>query len=151
MKWKCSKQIKIHRTCPGELDDAVKQLEELTDSVVISNIGRTVILYKPSLTKMKAEEKKKENMKIFMRRKLRRTTRPPLQVIKERRQNFLLLGFRSWLICCDNFAYWRTSLTVFECCRKMEQDQLFLAEEDGEAAGFRALNHHGGIASPSCV
>ncbi|XP_062076877.1 uncharacterized protein LOC133781811 [Humulus lupulus] len=77
-------KIKIHRTCPGELDDAVKQLEELTGSVVISNIGRTVILYKPSLTKMKAEEKKKENMKIFMRRKLRRATRPPFQKDGER-------------------------------------------------------------------
>ncbi|PON99882.1 RNA-binding, CRM domain containing protein [Trema orientale] len=64
-------KIKIHRTCPGELDDVVKQLEEATGSVVVSEIGRTVILYRPSLTKLKAEEKKKENQKIFMRRKLR--------------------------------------------------------------------------------
>ncbi|KAL5563106.1 hypothetical protein UlMin_032853 [Ulmus minor] len=78
-------KIKIHRTCPGELDDVVKQLEELTGSVVVSNIGRTVILYRPSLTKLKAEEKKRENQKLFMRRKLkakstilaRGTTRTP--------------------------------------------------------------------------
>ncbi|PON47991.1 RNA-binding, CRM domain containing protein [Parasponia andersonii] len=64
-------KIKIHRTCPGELDDTVKQLEAATGSVVVGEIGRTVILYRPSLTKLKAEAKKKENQKIFMRRKLR--------------------------------------------------------------------------------
>lgn len=62
-------KIKIHRTCPGELDDVVKQLEELTGSVVVGKIGRTVIIYRPSLTKLKAEEKKRQYQKIFMRRK----------------------------------------------------------------------------------
>ncbi|KAF4369600.1 hypothetical protein G4B88_021405 [Cannabis sativa] len=117
-------KIKIHRTCPGELDDAVKQLEELTGSVVISNIGRTVILYKPSLTKMKAEEKKKENMKIFMRRKLRRATRPPFQVIKNQEAKPLVLRIPI----------------------EKKQDQQFLAVEDGEVAGLRAFDH-GDLAS----
>ncbi|XP_024030097.1 guanine nucleotide-binding protein-like 3 homolog isoform X2 [Morus notabilis] len=62
-------KIKIHRTCPGELDDVVKQLEELTGSVVVGKIGRTVIIYRPSLTKLKAEEKKQQFQKILMRRK----------------------------------------------------------------------------------
>ncbi|XP_059314268.1 uncharacterized protein LOC132065059 [Lycium ferocissimum] len=62
-------KLKIHGTCPGgELDDVVKHLEEATGSVVISQIGRTVILYRPSLTKMKAEEKKKQNQILFMRK-----------------------------------------------------------------------------------
>ncbi|KAG2703294.1 hypothetical protein I3760_06G132200 [Carya illinoinensis] len=61
-------KIKIHRTCPGELDDVVKQLEEATGSVVVGQIGRTVIIYRPSLTKLKAEEKKKQARKVFVRR-----------------------------------------------------------------------------------
>lgn len=52
-------QLKIHNNCPGELDDVVKQLEEGTGSVVVGKIGRTVILYRPSLSKMKAVEKKR--------------------------------------------------------------------------------------------
>ncbi|PPS17491.1 hypothetical protein GOBAR_AA03091 [Gossypium barbadense] len=68
-------KIKIHRTCPGELEDVVSQLEQATGSVVVGQIGRTVIIYKPSLTKMKAEEKKKEFQRAFIRRqsKLKRT------------------------------------------------------------------------------
>ncbi|MBA0688076.1 hypothetical protein Goari_005883 [Gossypium aridum] len=61
-------KIKIHRTCPGELEDVVSQLEQATGSVVVGQIGRTVIVYKPSLTKMKAEEKKKEFQRAFIRR-----------------------------------------------------------------------------------
>ncbi|KAK4340385.1 hypothetical protein RND71_041847 [Anisodus tanguticus] len=62
-------ELKIHGTCPGgELDDIVKHLEEATGSVVIGQIGRTVILYRPSLTRMKAEEKKKQNQIIFMKK-----------------------------------------------------------------------------------
>ncbi|KAK4378303.1 hypothetical protein RND71_000165 [Anisodus tanguticus] len=62
-------KLKIHGSCPGgELDDIVKHLEEATGSVVIGQIGRTVILYRPSLTKMKAEEKKKQNQILFMRK-----------------------------------------------------------------------------------
>ncbi|TYI49402.1 hypothetical protein E1A91_D12G032400v1 [Gossypium mustelinum] len=61
-------KIKIHRTCPGELEDVVSQLEQATGSVVVGQIGRTVIIYKPSLTKMKAEEKKKEFQRAFIRR-----------------------------------------------------------------------------------
>lgn len=64
-------KVKIHGTCPEDLDDAVKQLEEATGSVVVGQIGRTVILYRPSLTKLKAEEKKEQMRKIFMKRKKR--------------------------------------------------------------------------------
>lgn len=65
-------KIKIHRTCPEEMEDVVKQLEEGTGSVLVSQIGRTVILYRPSLTRMKVEEKKKQQaLRVF-----RRTERP---------------------------------------------------------------------------
>ena len=63
-------KLKIHGTCPGgELDDVVKHLEEATGSVVVGQIGRTVILYRPSVTKLKAEEKKKQAQNAFMRKK----------------------------------------------------------------------------------
>ncbi|KAL3383043.1 hypothetical protein AABB24_002506 [Solanum stoloniferum] len=62
-------KLKIHGTCPGgELDDVVKHLEEATGSVVVGQIGRTVILYRPSLTKMKAEEKKKQAQILFLKK-----------------------------------------------------------------------------------
>ncbi|PHU10678.1 hypothetical protein BC332_22538 [Capsicum chinense] len=62
-------KLKIHGTCPGgELDDIVKHLEEATGSVVVGQIGRTVILYRPSLTKMKAEEKKKQAQSLYMKK-----------------------------------------------------------------------------------
>ncbi|KAL1554331.1 hypothetical protein AAHA92_14901 [Salvia divinorum] len=61
-------KLKIHGTCPGELEDVVKQLEESTGSVVVGQIGRTVILYRPSLSKQKAEEKKKQVQRDLLRR-----------------------------------------------------------------------------------
>ncbi|CAA3017321.1 RNA-binding CRS1 domain [Olea europaea subsp. europaea] len=62
-------KLKIHSNCPMELDDAVKQLEEATGSVVVSQIGRTVILYRPSLTKLKEEEEKRRRaQKVFARK-----------------------------------------------------------------------------------
>ncbi|XP_021287053.1 uncharacterized protein LOC110418600 [Herrania umbratica] len=64
-------KVKIHNTCPGELEDVVNQLKQATGSVVVSQIGRTVIIYRPSLTKMKAEEKKRESQRVFMRRQSR--------------------------------------------------------------------------------
>lgn len=64
-------KIKIHRTCPGELEDVVKNLEEETGSVVVGQIGRTVIVYRPSITKLKAEEKKKQAARVFMRKQSR--------------------------------------------------------------------------------
>ncbi|OMO75567.1 hypothetical protein COLO4_26029 [Corchorus olitorius] len=72
-------KIKIHRTCPGELEDVVEHLEQATGSVVVSQIGRTIIIYRPSLTKMKAEEKKREAQRIFMRRR----SRPQPTLIKK--------------------------------------------------------------------
>lgn len=61
-------KIKIHRTCPGELDEVVKQLELVTGSVVVGQIGRTIIIYRPSITKMKAEEKKQHARRVFVRK-----------------------------------------------------------------------------------
>ncbi|KAK1431184.1 hypothetical protein QVD17_14471 [Tagetes erecta] len=62
-------KLKIHNNCPGELDEVVSRLEEATGSVVVGRIGRTVIIYRPSLTKLKAEEKKKQAMKVFLKRR----------------------------------------------------------------------------------
>lgn len=61
-------QIKIHGTFPGELPDVVKQLEESTGSVVVGQIGRSVILYRPSVTKLKAEEKRKQARGVYVRK-----------------------------------------------------------------------------------
>ncbi|EPS69193.1 hypothetical protein M569_05576, partial [Genlisea aurea] len=59
-------KLKIHGTCPGEFDDVVKQLEESTGSVTVGQIGRTVILYRPSLTKLKADEEKRKRAQRFL-------------------------------------------------------------------------------------
>ncbi|XP_042507298.1 uncharacterized protein LOC122083529 [Macadamia integrifolia] len=68
-------KLKVHNNCPGELADVVRQLEEATGSVTVGQIGRTVILYRPSPTKLKAEEKKKQAQKVFMKK--RTTLKPP--------------------------------------------------------------------------
>ncbi|OWM83892.1 lysine-specific demethylase RSBN1L-like [Punica granatum] len=64
-------KIKIHRTCPGELDEVVDKLQAVTGSVVVGQIGRTVIIYRPSLTKLEAEEKKKQAQSVFMRKRMK--------------------------------------------------------------------------------
>ncbi|XP_010446426.1 PREDICTED: uncharacterized protein LOC104729206 [Camelina sativa] len=70
-------KVKIRKTSPDELEDAVQHLEEATGSVAVGQIGRTVILYRPSPTKMKAEEKKKEVERMSISRKQKYTyTRP---------------------------------------------------------------------------
>ncbi|CAK9315925.1 unnamed protein product [Citrullus colocynthis] len=61
-------KIKILGNCPEELEDAVRKLEESTGSVVVNQIGRTVIIYRPSITKMKAEEEKRRARKIYVRK-----------------------------------------------------------------------------------
>ncbi|GAU49098.1 hypothetical protein TSUD_90490, partial [Trifolium subterraneum] len=65
-------KIKIHGSCPGELDDVVKQLEEATGSVTVGQIGRTLILYRPSLSKLKVEEKRKQNQKLYLEKQRKR-------------------------------------------------------------------------------
>ncbi|CAI9103730.1 OLC1v1002268C1 [Oldenlandia corymbosa var. corymbosa] len=62
-------KLKIHNNCPEEMDDVVKQLEEGTGSVVVARIGGTVILYRPSVTKMKQEEKKKQALLLLRKKK----------------------------------------------------------------------------------
>ncbi|KAL0739645.1 hypothetical protein Bca4012_015855 [Brassica carinata] len=73
-------KVKIRKTSPEEMEDAVRHLEEATGSVAVGQIGRTVILYRPSPTKMKAEEKKKEVERLLIRRRQKfsnsRPTRP---------------------------------------------------------------------------
>ncbi|KDP41731.1 hypothetical protein JCGZ_26749 [Jatropha curcas] len=61
-------KIKIHRSCPGELEDVVQKLEAGTGSVVVGQIGRTVIIYRPSLSKLEAEEKKLRARRVFVRK-----------------------------------------------------------------------------------
>ncbi|KAL1190253.1 hypothetical protein V5N11_016642 [Cardamine amara subsp. amara] len=70
-------KVKIRKTSPDELEDAVQHLEEATGSVAVGQIGRTVILYRPSPTKMKAEEKKKEVERMSIRRRQKYTNARP--------------------------------------------------------------------------
>lgn len=49
----------MHNSCPGELPDVVRQLEVATGSVAVGLIGRSLILYRPSITKMIDAERKK--------------------------------------------------------------------------------------------
>ncbi|CAK8576610.1 unnamed protein product [Lathyrus sativus] len=65
-------KIKIHGSCPGELDDVMKQLQEATGSVIVDQIGRTLILYRPSLSKLKVEEKRKQVQKLFQEKQHKR-------------------------------------------------------------------------------
>ncbi|XP_073157265.1 uncharacterized protein [Henckelia pumila] len=61
-------KLKVRGTCPGEFDDVLKQLEAMTGSVIVGQIGRTVILYRPSIAKLKAEEKKKQVQRVYLKR-----------------------------------------------------------------------------------
>ncbi|KAL9263342.1 hypothetical protein AKJ16_DCAP24137, partial [Drosera capensis] len=70
-------QLKIHGTCPVELDDVVDQLEKATGSVAVGRIGRTVILYRPSFTKLKDAQNKKPP----------RTSKPPSMEREARSRN----------------------------------------------------------------
>ncbi|KAI3959138.1 hypothetical protein MKX01_023814 [Papaver californicum] len=61
-------KLKIHNSCPGELVDVVRALEKATGSVAVGQIGRSVILYRPSLTKLKAAEKQNQERKVYVRK-----------------------------------------------------------------------------------
>ncbi|CAN0891371.1 Probable RNA-binding protein YqeI [Linum grandiflorum] len=80
-------KIKIHGTCPGELDDVVQQLQKLTGAIVVSKIGRTVIIYRPSISKLKAEEKRRQERKMFVRQQNKPRFKPAVQVEREPRTN----------------------------------------------------------------
>lgn len=58
-------KLRIQRSCPGELADVVSLLERATGSAAVFQIGRIVIFYRPSLTKMKAEEKKAQARRLY--------------------------------------------------------------------------------------
>ncbi|KAK8940823.1 hypothetical protein KSP39_PZI009701 [Platanthera zijinensis] len=51
-------KLKVHGSCPGELSDVIKQLESSTGSTAVSQIGRTLILYRPSPVKMEEDAKR---------------------------------------------------------------------------------------------
>ncbi|XP_058098702.1 uncharacterized protein LOC131243387 [Magnolia sinica] len=75
-------KLKVHNSCPGELADVVKQLEESTGSVAVGQIGRAVILYRPSLTKLKAAEKKKQHVQRVRKGFPLKTDKPKVQVMR---------------------------------------------------------------------
>ncbi|KAE9620354.1 putative RNA-binding, CRM domain-containing protein [Lupinus albus] len=81
-------KIKIHRSCPGELDDVVKLLEESTGSVAVGQIGRTVIIYRPSLTRLKAEEKKKFVRNLILKKQKARLSKRPAPTSSRRGSTF---------------------------------------------------------------
>ncbi|CAD6205551.1 unnamed protein product [Miscanthus lutarioriparius] len=60
-------KLKIHGNCPGELPDVILQLEESTGSIAVDQIGRSVILYRPSTSKMKKKQQVAENARRFSR------------------------------------------------------------------------------------
>jgi RNA-binding protein len=50
-----------------ELPDVILQLEESTGSIAVDQIGRSVILYRPSTSKMKKKQQVDENARRFSR------------------------------------------------------------------------------------
>jgi hypothetical protein len=111
-------QIKIHGSCPGELEDVVKQLEEATGSVTVGQIGRTLILYRPSLSKLKVEEKKKQVRKLFLEKQNKRR-------LLINRVGYGLYLFKPRIILISSYA----SLMFLWNCR----------------VGNKNPNHHGGV------
>ncbi|RZC44730.1 hypothetical protein C5167_037677 [Papaver somniferum] len=74
-------KLKIHNSCPGELVDVVRALEKSTGSVAVGQIGRSVILYRPSITKLKAAEKRNQERKVYVRKGY--TPRPTDTLLKK--------------------------------------------------------------------
>ncbi|VAH17292.1 hypothetical protein VPH35_008491 [Triticum aestivum] len=60
-------KLKIHGNCPGELPDVIRELEESTGSIAVDQIGRSVILYRPSSSKMKKREEVARNREEYAR------------------------------------------------------------------------------------
>lgn len=89
-------KLKIHNNCPGELDDVVARLEEATGSVVVGRIGRTVIIYRPSLTKLIAEEKKKQNQKLMLKRRAAFKSSHQGQMLSRRKASTTSTGSRDF-------------------------------------------------------
>ncbi|KAG2537471.1 hypothetical protein PVAP13_9NG298046 [Panicum virgatum] len=61
--------LKIHGNCPAELTSVILQLEESTGSIAVDQIGRSIILYRPSTSKMKKRQEVAENARRFARAK----------------------------------------------------------------------------------
>ncbi|KAG9442815.1 hypothetical protein H6P81_018669 [Aristolochia fimbriata] len=72
-------KLKVHNSCPGELPDVVRQLEEATGSVAVGQIGRSVILYRPSVTKMQEAERKKQQVQSVRKRVTANPMEPKVQ------------------------------------------------------------------------
>ncbi|KAL6642834.1 hypothetical protein ACP70R_021015 [Stipagrostis hirtigluma subsp. patula] len=64
---KKSSDLKIHGNCPMELPDVILQLEESTGSVAVDQIGRSVILYRPSTSKMKKKQEVAKHTRRFVK------------------------------------------------------------------------------------
>ncbi|KAG2537026.1 uncharacterized protein LOC120688434 [Panicum virgatum] len=62
-------KLKIHGNCPAELTSVILQLEESTGSIAVDQIGRSIILYRPSTSKMKKRQEVAENARRFARAK----------------------------------------------------------------------------------
>ena len=60
---------KDSRELPWELTSVILQLEESTGSIAVDQIGRSVILYRPSTSKMKKRQEVAENARRFARAK----------------------------------------------------------------------------------
>lgn len=56
-------KLKVHNSCPDELDVVALRLQETTRSVVVGQIGRTFILYRPSLRKVPTAEENKQQQR----------------------------------------------------------------------------------------
>ncbi|CAN1173272.1 hypothetical protein LINPERHAP2_LOCUS30570 [Linum perenne] len=82
-------KIKIHKTCPGEVEDVVQKLEELTSSTVVGKIGRTVIVYRPSIAKQKAKEQRRQihEAQVRIEQENKTQIRPPFQITHELDEN----------------------------------------------------------------
>ncbi|KAL2649908.1 hypothetical protein R1flu_018036 [Riccia fluitans] len=53
-------KVKVLENCDSEQDEIIAQLEEGTGAQTVGRIGRTLLLYKASLKKLLAEEKRKK-------------------------------------------------------------------------------------------
>lgn len=53
-------QLKILENSPKEVWEVESELERLTECQVVGRIGRTLLLYRPSVTRMKAAKERRE-------------------------------------------------------------------------------------------
>ena len=114
----------------------VKQLEEATGSVVVGQIGRTVIIYRPSITKMKAEEKKRQARKVFVRK----DSKPKHTLLVSKIVFFLILYIYIYIIFVMHkttvAACLLTSIAVSPKKCRTRHNSAYLGVVVGEAVGL---------------